>query len=131
MNGTIRAIGFSLCTLVASAISRDSVAFFGEEFGPFCGDRVDDHYIVQKGDNLWNIAKKVYGSTVEFSYQTGKLISLPLVIARANRLQGYKLHEGDKLLIPRGGIESSNLCPADIKAVRVSEYEDVRKYGEL
>lgn len=135
MRNSIRAVGLSLCMLVGSAISQDVAAFSMNDTAPFmplsCGSRVDKNYIVGTGDNLWNIAKKMYGSTIEFSYETGKLISLPLVIVRANGLENYQLHKGQELIIPRGKRVSGDVCPADIKAVRVSEYEDVEKLGEL
>ena len=135
MRNSIRAVGLSLCMLVGSAISQDVAAFSMNDTAPFmplsCGSRVDKNYIVGTGDNLWNIAKKMYGSTIEFSYETGKMISLPLTIARANGLQRYKLQEGQKLMIPRGEVFSDAVCHADTKAVRVSEYEDVEKLGEL
>jgi len=135
MKNSIRVAGLSLCMLVGSAISQDAAAFSINDttvlFSSSCGSRVDKNYIVGTGDNLWNIAKKIYGSTMEFSYQTGKIISLPLVIARANGLENYQLQEEQELIIPRGGVVSGGVCPIDTKAVRVSEYEDVRKLGEL
>lgn len=136
MSDIIRAAGLSLCMLVGSAISQDAAAFSMNDTTPFiplsCGSRFDTNYIVGARDNLWNVAKKMYGSTMEFSYQTGKMISLPLVIARANGLQGYKLQEGQELMIPRGKVVSGGVCAdTDTKAVRVSEYEGVRELGKL
>jgi len=125
--------------LVSSTISRDAAAltiFNGgcSDFYFICGTRVDRNYTVQAGDNLWNVAQKIYGSTMEFSYQDGELISLPLAIARENGLHGYKLSVGQELRIPFGEVVGPDIfscCPTGMETTRPSEYEDVRELGGL
>ncbi len=132
MGNVLRVVGFSLCTLVGSAISRDAAGWsIIDDLAPQCGSRVNTIYVAQEGDNLWNISKKVYGTTLEFSYETGKLVHLPQVIAKYNGLNPGQVYEGQDLIIPRGEIISGGLCSADIKTRRASEYVDIRELGEL
>lgn len=87
---------------------------------------ISDKYVVQKGDDLWNISEKIYGSGYDWT-----------LISDANDIQEpYILEEGQELTIPEKGpipeteSESDGISPAiepvsPTSSATLTESEDV------
>jgi LysM repeat protein len=83
------------------------------------GPASDQHYIVRKGDSLWEIAAKTGVSVAE--------------LRAANKLQGNRINVGQTLLIPDAANASTLLAANDVTTHRVNRGETLwtiaNRYG--